>query len=529
MAAVILAVTAAIGAYTPMYLMQRDRSAGGSGRSYTLIIGNMFSAGVMVSAGFCHLLGEAVKQMPAMQFSLATFLCGLGYLMTLCADRAATLLSSMGSTYDSMEQSVEVAVGVDLAEIVVASPHIGRQGLGGGGGGSGGIAAATGGGGGGGGFFSKDHHQHSSASMHQEEEEEGGEEVSLLLRQDGVVATTTGSPSAAVVAARRRERERAMNGGGGVNGGDSGGGGLRLASSSSDVAVASSKMSSGISGGGGGGVGAASQQQNNRRNLHLGSSSGVGGGGGVNGSSSVVSLLSQTDGRSFVGVDLEDGHGGSSSTTATTAAADAHRMSNFELEDGGHRHNKHQHQHCGGGGGGALPQPSSQQQQQQQSGHHHHHHHQQQQHPSTVSFMTAVLMAVALCFHSLLEGAAMGAQPTITNSLHIFIAIVSHKGLAAYALGSSIAESNVELQRFWSVVLPFTFASPVGIYVGYIISDAAQGIGAAAISALASGTFLYVAFMEVIPRELHDSRFMGQKLAALLVGFGLMSLLAIWA
>jgi zinc transporter 1/2/3 len=31
----------------------------------------------------------------------------------------------------------------------------------------------------------------------------------------------------------------------------------------------------------------------------------------------------------------------------------------------------------------------------------------------SVSFLTAVLMGVALCFHSLLEGAAMGAQPTI--------------------------------------------------------------------------------------------------------------------
>jgi hypothetical protein len=172
--------------------------------------------------------------------------------------------------------------------------------------------------------------------------------------------------------------------------------------------------------------------------------------------------------------------------------------------------------------------------------------------------------------HPPTQGAAMGAQETLTNSLHIFIAIVSHKGLAAYALGSSIVDSQVRysgsvrgmgkcgqgcanctcrqqncvvlckgvrkgdqagtntaqsrgfpssalrlrwavtalwpypsapaqtslcaplagwcsMQQFWSVVLPFTFASPVGIFVGYIISDLATGVGAAAISALASG------------------------------------------
>ena len=86
------------------------------------------------------------------------------------------------------------------------------------------------------------------------------------------------------------------------------------------------------------------------------------------------------------------------------------------------------------------------------------------------------------------------------------------------------------MKRFWRIIIPFTLASPVGIFIGYFISGMAQGLGAAALSALASGTFLYVAFMEVIPRELmHDSHQVYMKLAALLLGFGLMSLLAIWA
>lgn len=147
-----------------------------------------------------------------------------------------------------------------------------------------------------------------------------------------------------------------------------------------------------------------------------------------------------------------------------------------------------------------------------------------------VSFITAMLMGVALCFHSLLEGAALGAQETITNSMHIFIAIVSHKGLAAYALGSSLVESRVDMEKFWKVIIPFTLASPVGILLGYFLSAIAQGLGAAALSALASGTFLYVAFMEVIPRELETEDYnVFMKLACLLLGFFMMSTLAIWA
>lgn len=48
----------------PAYLAARDRRAGGTGRSHAYVLGNMLSAGVMVSAGFCHLLGEALRAMP---------------------------------------------------------------------------------------------------------------------------------------------------------------------------------------------------------------------------------------------------------------------------------------------------------------------------------------------------------------------------------------------------------------------------------------------------------------------------------
>ena len=47
----------------------------------------------------------------------------------------------------------------------------------------------------------------------------------------------------------------------------------------------------------------------------------------------------------------------------------------------------------------------------------------------------------------LLQGMAMGAQVNIVDSVHIFIAIAAHKGLAAYALGSSVVDSQARLFR----------------------------------------------------------------------------------
>lgn len=147
----------------------------------------------------------------------------------------------------------------------------------------------------------------------------------------------------------------------------------------------------------------------------------------------------------------------------------------------------------------------------------------------SVSFVTALLLGGALSLHSVLEGAALGAQKDNRKAEEILIAILAHKGLAAYALGASLMDSQASAKRFWAVGLGFSVASPLGIFLGYGLSSNSSGAVPAALSALASGTFLYVAMMEVIPKELADPSNKGLKILVMLVGYSAMSLLAIWA
>mmetsp|Transcript_42095 Transcript_42095/g.99800 ORF Transcript_42095/g.99800 Transcript_42095/m.99800 type:complete len:243 (-) Transcript_42095:246-974(-) len=149
--------------------------------------------------------------------------------------------------------------------------------------------------------------------------------------------------------------------------------------------------------------------------------------------------------------------------------------------------------------------------------------------PPPVSFITVALLGCALSFHSVLEGAALGAQESASRTADVFVAIAAHKGLAAYALGSSLVESKTTAVRMWSVLTPFAVATPIGIAVGVILSEFSSGRVSAACSALASGTFLYVALMEVIPNELRHKDNLAVKIATLVLGFSLMSLLAKWA
>jgi zinc transporter 1/2/3 len=146
-----------------------------------------------------------------------------------------------------------------------------------------------------------------------------------------------------------------------------------------------------------------------------------------------------------------------------------------------------------------------------------------------VSLLTAVLMTVALTFHSLLEGAALGAARDMVHSAHIFVAIQAHKGLTAFALGCSLVESAAPPLQFWSLVLLMASATPVGIGVGLLVSGLTSSTGASAISAVAAGTFIYVAIVEILPKELADPEYKGLKVLMVFVGFGLMALLAVWA
>lgn len=60
----------------------------------------LLSGAVMVSAGFVHLLGQAVVELPVLRessFPWAPFLCGCGFMSTLLADQYADSLSERGS------------------------------------------------------------------------------------------------------------------------------------------------------------------------------------------------------------------------------------------------------------------------------------------------------------------------------------------------------------------------------------------------------------------------------------------------
>lgn len=171
-----------------------------------------------------------------------------------------------------------------------------------------------------------------------------------------------------------------------------------------------------------------------------------------------------------------------------------------------------------------------------------HHHHAGHSHmvptasdSSSSSLAVAVVLFIALSFHSVLEGLGIGAQTS--SAWGVFLAIVVHKGLAAFALGSGLVQSSLKTAHVVLYMVLFSFMSIIGIVVGWLIAaDSSEDSAAAGICvALASGTFIYVAVMEVIPQEFprhggdEKAGHATQKVLALVLGYAIFGLLAKWS
>jgi len=147
---------------------------------------------------------------------------------------------------------------------------------------------------------------------------------------------------------------------------------------------------------------------------------------------------------------------------------------------------------------------------------------------------SALVLLLALSFHSVLEGLAQGSAATMETGALLLLIILLHKGLAAFALGCLFYDAQLTRASSLGLGAIFAAATPAGTLVGMLLPASEEGAEAvlpACFVALAGGSFTFVALIEILPRELHGNRggvSKHAKLAALGVGFGAMALLAFW-
>lgn len=150
------------------------------------------------------------------------------------------------------------------------------------------------------------------------------------------------------------------------------------------------------------------------------------------------------------------------------------------------------------------------------------------------SRLNGILVLIVLCLHSIIEGATLGINTTITNAFVIFIAIIAHKSCDSFALANTLKRYQLLPNYNFVVIVAYAFMTPFGIAVASsiigLLSNRTGILVEASSNAIAAGTFIYIGALDALIQQFRVKQLQQNFIdfLSLLVGMGLMGLLAIW-
>uniref|UniRef100_A0A8C9CGU0 Solute carrier family 39 member 2 n=1 Tax=Phocoena sinus TaxID=42100 RepID=A0A8C9CGU0_PHOSS len=147
--------------------------------------------------------------------------------------------------------------------------------------------------------------------------------------------------------------------------------------------------------------------------------------------------------------------------------------------------------------------------------------------------LRVLVLLLSLSFHSVFEGLAVGLQPTIAATVQLCLAILAHKGLVVFGVGLRLVQVGTGSRWAMLSILSLALMSPLGLALGLAVpqgvSEGGQGLAQAVLEGMAAGTFLYVTFLEILPRELAGPEAPLAKWGCVAAGFAFMAFIALWA
>ena len=144
---------------------------------------------------------------------------------------------------------------------------------------------------------------------------------------------------------------------------------------------------------------------------------------------------------------------------------------------------------------------------------------------STVSKVRAIVLMVALSFHMVFEGLALGLLDRDIEVWTLLLALCLHKILVFMSIGLETYELFKSICKCASILLCFAANSPIGIIIGVSVSSSgdalSQSASAGVLQSVSTGTFLYITFFEIFHREFEGSTPDLLKVVCAVVGFAI--------
>jgi zinc transporter 1/2/3 len=124
----------------------------------------------------------------------------------------------------------------------------------------------------------------------------------------------------------------------------------------------------------------------------------------------------------------------------------------------------------------------------------------------TKSSLRDFFTVLALSFHAVFEGLAVGLETDSKDVWLLFAAVATHKYVISFCVGLELCNARTRLLIYSAYMIIFAIMSPIGTGIGIIITSN-SGTGStyflvvAVLQALAGGTIIYVVVFEVLERE----------------------------
>ena len=123
--------------------------------------------------------------------------------------------------------------------------------------------------------------------------------------------------------------------------------------------------------------------------------------------------------------------------------------------------------------------------------------------PSRIVFPLVLLLLLSI--HSIIAGLSLGLESHASTALILAFGILLHKGSEAFALMVSTISANFAANRRNALLGVFVAMTPVGILAGMLGASVLRSEDAALVegsfNALAAGTFIYIAIVDIIDEE----------------------------
>jgi len=149
---------------------------------------------------------------------------------------------------------------------------------------------------------------------------------------------------------------------------------------------------------------------------------------------------------------------------------------------------------------------------------------------SSSSSIRDFFTVLALSFHAVFEGLAVGLEESTADVWTMFGAIATHKFIITFCVSMELLQAGVSRMGFTLFLVTFSLISSIGIGIGLAVTeltDAATEV-TSVLQGLAAGTLIYVVMFEVLQREREKEVGGLLQLAATILGFVVMLIVQVY-